>query len=246
MNITTAIAWNCYFFALTHLEPSIVNTIHSGMAPLTVVVMGAFGIKLAKPQKIGPWEWVSYAGIAFTIVALWWVVLSGRSGIAAADTRTVGIALALLFVSGASITVSLLYAKRLNDRGIGSAAVTTVRYLLIIAIAVGVEIFRGGPGGIHGLGDLAFLAVAATALMVLPLYTLQEGVARTSPMTAQIIRALGPVFVFALEQFDGRLHYSAPVLICIVAYSAFGIAGNFAHGWRGPRGASRVVAPHGS
>jgi drug/metabolite transporter (DMT)-like permease len=236
MNVTTAIAWNCYFFGLTHLEPSIVNAIHSGMAPLTVALLGAFGVKLAKPQKLGPWEWGSYAGIAATVAALWWVVLSGRSGIPSDNPRTLGIALALLVGGGASITVSLLYAKRLNDRGVGSAAVTTVRYPLIIAVAALVEIARGGGhgswGGIHGAGDAAFLAAAATALIVLPLYAMQAG---TAPLTAQIIRALGPVFVFALEQFDGRLHYSEPVLICILGYSLFVAAGNFAHGWREPR-----------
>jgi drug/metabolite transporter (DMT)-like permease len=232
MNVTTAIAWNCYFFGLTHLEPSIVNTIHSGMAPLTAAVAGALGVKLAKPQRIGPMEWSSYAGIGVAIAALWWVVLSGHSGVAGADPTTLGLALALLVGGGASITISLLCAKRLNDLGVGSASVTTVRYILIIAVAGCVEFARGGPSGIHGMGDAAFLAVAATALMVLPLYAMQVGTALTPPLTAQIIRALGPVFVFALEQVDGRLHYSAPVLICILAYSFFVIAVNFAHGWR--------------
>ena len=87
MNVTTAIAWNCYFFGLTHLEPSIVNTIHSGMAPLAVAVLGVAGIKLAQPQRIGVAEWASYGGIALSIAALWWVVLSGRSGVATLDAQ---------------------------------------------------------------------------------------------------------------------------------------------------------------
>src|SRR5262245_1292570 len=29
VNVTTAVAWSCYFFALTQLEPAIVNTVHS-------------------------------------------------------------------------------------------------------------------------------------------------------------------------------------------------------------------------
>ena len=41
MNVTTALAWSCYFFGLSHLEPSIVNTLHSGMGPLTVVALAA-------------------------------------------------------------------------------------------------------------------------------------------------------------------------------------------------------------
>jgi hypothetical protein len=44
-------------------------------------------------------------------------------------------------------------------------------------------------------------------------------------------RALGPVFVFALEQLDGRLHYSSPTLACILVYSASVIVSNIAHGW---------------
>jgi len=46
MNVTTALAWTCYFFGLKHLEPSIVNTVHSGMAPLTVVALAAVRIRL--------------------------------------------------------------------------------------------------------------------------------------------------------------------------------------------------------
>ena len=48
----------------------------------------------------------------------------------------------------------------------------------------------------------------------------------TAPLTANVLRALGPVFVFALQQFDGRLTYSTPTLICILAYSAAAICSN--------------------
>ena len=232
MNLTTAIAWICYFFALTHLEPAIVNTIHSGMAPLAVIGLGACGARLAKHQDIGPVEGAAYAGIALSLIGLWWVVLSGRSGTPAANLATPIAALALLLVSGTSITVSLLYSKRLHDHDFGANVISAVRYPLIIVAAAGVEAFRGLPQGLGGFGDLAILASAATLLIVLPLFALQLGIARTAPLTGQTIRALGPVFVFALEQFDRRLTYSAPVLICVLAYSAFGVIGNIAHGWR--------------
>lgn len=31
LNLTTTAAWSCYFFGLSHLDPSIVNTLHSGL-----------------------------------------------------------------------------------------------------------------------------------------------------------------------------------------------------------------------
>ena len=70
MNVTTALAWSCYFFGLSHLEPSIVNTLHSGMGPLTVVALAAFGVRLAKTEHVGWAEYLGYAGIALSLVAL--------------------------------------------------------------------------------------------------------------------------------------------------------------------------------
>ena len=89
--------------------------------------------------------------------------------------------------------------------------------------------------GVGGLDHLATLSLAATALIVLPLFILQVGIAQTAPLTAHVIRALGPVCVFALQQIDGRLVYSTPTLVCILVYSAAAIASNLAHGWRDER-----------
>ena len=228
-NLATAMAWSCYFFALSHLEPSIVNTLHSGMAPLTVIALAAFGLRLAKSETVGWGEYLGYAGIALSMVALAWVVLSGRSGFVAGDEAMALLGLAALIVSGAAITISLLYCKRLQDRGVGADVVTSVRYLLLIAIAGGAAWQKGGLTGIGSTGEAATLTALATLLIVLPLYAFQVGIGFTAPLTAQVLRALGPVFVFGLQQVDGRLSYSAPTLVCILAYSAAAILSNLAH-----------------
>jgi drug/metabolite transporter (DMT)-like permease len=235
-NVTTALAWSCYFFGLSRLEPSVVNTVHSGMAPLTVVAFAAFGARIAKAEPIGWGEYAGYAGIAASLVALVWVVLSGRSGMTAGSETASLLGLGALLVSGASITTSLLYCKRLQDRGVSAEVVTSVRYGLLILIAAAVVWHKGGLGGVGSFGDGAMLTLLATVLIVLPLYAFQVGIGLTAPLTANVLRALGPVFVFALQQFDGRLVYSAPTLICILAYSVAAIVSNVAHakpdGWR--------------
>ena len=181
------------FFALTHLDPAIVNTIHSAMGPLTVVALGAAGISLAKPDVIGRMEYIGYAGIAASIVALWFVVIGGYSGLPTANLTESVVALALLSVSGTSITVSLLYCKRLQDRGVGADTVTTVRYVALILLAAAVVLWHGKLGGIETPRQLTTVSVAATALIILPLYAFQLGIGRTTPLTAQVIKALGPV-----------------------------------------------------
>lgn len=235
MNLTTALAWSCYFFGLTHIEPSAVNTIHSGVAPLTVVALAAFGFSLAKTDGVGRWETLGYAAIALSLVALGLVVLSGRSGLAGGGGMREWLGLAALLVSGASITVSLLYSKRLQDHGINSAVVTSVRYLVLIAVAAVALLYKGRLGGIHSAGEAATLSLLATVLIVLPLYAFQVGIGLTAPLTANVLRSLGPVFVFALQQLDGRLSYSTPTLVCILAYSAAAIASNVVHQWHATR-----------
>jgi drug/metabolite transporter (DMT)-like permease len=148
--------------------------------------------------------------------------------------------LALLSVSGASITVSLLYCKRLQDSGVGADAVTAARYIVLIVLA-GAVVFWRGETGIATSHAFVTLSVATTTLIVLPLFAFQLGIGRTTPLTAQVIRALGPVFVFALEQFDDRTHYSLPTLLCTLAYSASVIVSNIAHGWSEDRERSHPV-----
>jgi drug/metabolite transporter (DMT)-like permease len=245
MNLTTALAWTSYFFGLSHLDPSVVNTLHSGMGPLTVVALAAFGSRLAKSGaengRVGPWEYAGYAGIALSMLGLGWVVLAGRSGLAA-GTQTVTLwGLAALLVSGGSITVSLLYCKRLHDAGVSAEVVTAVRYVLLIAIAAAVVWRKGQLNGIGSPGEAATLTALATILIVLPLYAFQVGIALTTPLTANVLRALGPVFVFALAQVDGRLAYSMPTLIGILAYSTAAIVSNVAHAHSGAR--NRSVPP---
>jgi hypothetical protein len=237
VNVTTALAWSCYFFALTHLEPAIVNTVHSGMAPLTVLALSACGVRLTKADVLRGGERFAYAGIALSLAALWHVVLSGYSSLPGASHTTNLLALAAVTISGSSITVSLLYCKRLQDHGISADTVTVVRYPLLILLAGYVGAFHGRMGGIGGLDQLATIAVAATVLIVLPLFVLQVGIGRTAPLTAHVIRALGPVCVFALQQIDGRLTYSTPTLLCVLVYSGCAIAGSVLHGWRDERSA---------
>lgn len=227
-NLTTALAWSCFFFALTWLDPAIVNTIHSAMGPLTVAGLGVLNVALAKPKPIGQVEAAAYAGIAIAVIGLCLVVIAGHSGLVVFDLATSVAGLAALVVSGVSITVSLLYCKRLQDAGVGADTVTVVRYVALIAFAAAALLFRNGR---PVPAEFGILAAAAVVLIVLPLYLFQLGIGRTAPLTAQIIRALGPVFVFALEQFDGRLRYSWPTLICILLYSLSVVAGNITHGW---------------
>lgn len=231
MNITTAMAWTSYFYGLTNLDPSVVNTIHSGIGPLTVIALAFAGFSLAGAGLPSRAVLLMQAGAAATLVGLAIVSLSGHAGLQNDIGKTFA-ALLLLCVSGASITISHLYAKRMHEAGFNAAMVTASRYFLIMLVAACALLWRGDFGGVSHIPQALWLGLAGALLIALPLYALQFGIAHSSQFTAHVIRSLGPVFVFALEQIDPRISFSWPALILIAAYSFFAIAANFVHGWR--------------
>jgi len=228
MNATTALAWCCYFFSLKYLQPSIVNCLHAGAAPLTVVALASCGIHIARPSPVRPAEYGWLAGLAAALALLGWVVLNGYSGLRS-ESALGAFAPVLPLVSGTAITVSLLWCKRLNERGIGSDALSATRYLLIVVVAALVVVFGDRPSGVETLRAFAVLTVVTTLLVAAPLYVLQLGIARTAPLTVHLMRSLGPVLVFAAELADGRIAYSGLTLLGIALYSVFAIGGNLAH-----------------
>lgn len=230
MNVTTALAWTSYFFGLKFVQPSVLNALHSGYGPLTVVVLGLAGASLAGKERWSRTEGACYAGLALSMLFLAWLVVWGESGRIDYSLTGALTGLIALTVSGVCITLSHLLAKRLNDYGIGANAVTGARYLLISAIAFAVVASGARPTGVDGAIHWLWLAAIATPLIALPLYALQVGISMTKPLTAQVLRALGPVVIFALELTDPRIVWSGAALAGIIAYSMFATAAGLAHG----------------
>jgi hypothetical protein len=66
----------------------------------------------------------------------------------------------------------------------------------------------------------------------MPSFMLQLGIARASPLAVNVMRSLGPVFVFALQQFDGRLRFSGATLACVASFCLFAGGASILRGWR--------------
>ncbi len=230
MNVTTALAWTSYFFGLKFVQPSVLNALHSGYGPLTVVVLGLAGASLAGKERWSRTKGACYAGLAISMMFLAWVIASGESGRVDYSLAGALSGLIALTVSGICITLSHLLAKRLNDHGLGANAVTGARYLLISGVAFAVVMSGARPTGVEGASQWLWLAALATPLIALPLYALQVGISMTRPLTAQVLRSLGPVVIFALELTDPRIVWSGAALAGIIAYSMFATAAGLAHG----------------
>jgi drug/metabolite transporter (DMT)-like permease len=237
MNLGTAGAWACYFFALKWLEPSIVNTLFAGIGPFAIIAMSICGVSIAAPYPTTPLQKCLQLGVIASLSALIAIVAAGHSGFQSVDPYLALGSAGLALLAGILITVGHLYAKRLNEAGVSSNMILGTRFFVLLIVA-GIAIVYDGPAAVGvPLATLAEIAGAATLLIVLPVFFNQYGMAMISPLAARIITAAGPVLVFALQQFDPRITWSPATFIAILTYSAFVIAANLVNGrvWRANR-----------
>jgi drug/metabolite transporter (DMT)-like permease len=230
LNVTTAVAWLCFFYGLKHLEPAVVATLYNGIGPIAVLVIEACGwvATRARPHLA---EWFCYLGIAGALTALAFVVMSDRSGLATTDLSEQGMALFAVVSGGLMITISHVIARWFNDQGASSGAVTGTRFLVTLVAAIGFEMAIGPPLPQGGPMALATLTLTAFALIIIPAYVIQLGIARTSPLAVNVVRALGPVSVFAFQQLDGRLQFSWPTFVCVAVFCVSAIGASVFRGW---------------
>ena len=231
LNVTTAAAWILYFFALKNMEPAIVSTLYTGIGPATVLGLSALGMAMTKRTNPGWLECVGHFGVLASLVAIAAVAVLGQSGLTG---QSAGLRLAAVIAAatgGVIIAISHMIARRFGDLGIGSVTLMGLRFPLTLAVAVVCELVLGQANARPDGQALPLLALAAFSLIVIPSFFLQLGVARTLPLTVNVVRALGPVFVFAVQQLDGRLHFSGATLSCIIAFTFFASLTGIVRGW---------------
>lgn len=223
MNLSTALAWLCYFASLRSLEPAVANVLHAGLGPLTIMAMGALGWRIVDAGAMTRVEAIAQGAMALCLAGFIAVTLLGLSAGAGGTVALTGCA--FVTVSGASITIATLYAKRLHDHGASAAAVVATRFLGVLAAGAVALSFGPDEARDAAASPAAWLALAPAAflLMAVPIYFNQIGVKLASPLTVRVLLALGPVFLMALQTAAGGIALSGYSLAGIAAYCAIAI-----------------------
>ena len=103
--------------------------------------------------------------------------------------------------------------------GVGSAMVFGSRFMVTAAAAVTAEVLYGVWWLRPKIIDVSWLALLAFALIVIPNFSLQLGIARCTALAVNTIRALGPVFVSAAQQLSDWLSFSGATLVCVIIFA---------------------------
>jgi drug/metabolite transporter (DMT)-like permease len=204
VNVWTAVAFICFFYALKHLSPAAVGAIEIGVAVLVAVVAAAWQ-RHDRPSggRPGAAKLVVCAGIVGGCALLVPVELER----AAAASWHTAFALVAAAIAGAASTLIIGSFRRLADSGWRPASILAHRFYLTIAVALVWLSFESGVGDAGSLAlpapadALTIVAVAAIGVM-LPLLLVQFAVRKTDGLTLMICMALQPVLSFMLSMLS--------------------------------------------
>jgi hypothetical protein len=224
VNVTSAVAWLAFLYALRLIEPSLVQILYSGIGPLSVAWMDRH-LPVAVPAvPLTRAERPVYVGLLASLVFAALVALGGLSG---AGPRPVGVtALGVILAAsgGIAISVSTMLCRNLNDAGVAPGTLLSLRYpATMLSAAVLASLTPSGLPAGFSWAD-AFMAIASI-LIIVPSYVNQVAISLASPLTVRVVLATGPVLIFFVQLIEGRLSTSpysltAALLYAVVAVSA--------------------------
>jgi drug/metabolite transporter (DMT)-like permease len=204
INVASTCSWIFFFYALKYIEPALVTSIITATGPLITLGLDTL---VRRRRTISSADLLAGTAILFSTAYLIWVASSGRSAFSASDRFAVGVALAGCAFSGISVAVTTVYSKRLYDRGWTPSRLMAHRFYLLIltsgVLSLGADDWLG-----QLRRDWLLIGLIACGGVALPLYVLQLGIQRCSPLTVATIIAVGPAFTILFELFDRRLKWS--------------------------------------
>ncbi len=223
INITATLAWIAFLGSVQFIEPAVAYTIGSGAMPLTVLVLYWMRLPGGTPlsnqvEAAGLWT------VAAALLVLSAVTVSGNSGFAV--NAPLGVFLAI--ADGIFFTLLLVYCGQLSQLGVGAGTVFGLRFPLYVLVAAMLFALDFGPPNSTDWNESIWFVIVGFALIVPPLYALQRAVDLVSTLTLSLMIATGPLIIFVLQIFEGRVLQSGLTLAGLMIYflgallSAFG------------------------
>ncbi|MDJ0943081.1 MAG: hypothetical protein QNJ30_06435 [Kiloniellales bacterium] len=234
-NICAAGGWIAYLLAVQLVEPAVAFAVFSGSVPLTTLVAARLGMPGATSVR-NRLEVAGLVIIALGLAVLIFSTLAGWSGFVRGSPSVALAGIALSIASGSLISLLLLYAGRLDRRGVGPMAQIGLRFPLYILLSVGGTALGLDAKGPVPVEDVALAVVFGLLVMALPIYAMQKAVSLVSALTIGAMTSLGPVLVFGFQMVEGRVDFARATLTGLLIYFAGALltaAGSSKAAWRG-------------
>ncbi len=219
LNLSTALVWVAYFYALQMIEPAVVFTVFSGLIPIAIVIASACGVPEASPLR-NRIEGIGLIAVVIGVGYLAAITLLGQSGFVRGGWTAAIVGLLLTCVSAVSLAAMMIYSRRLDRLGIAPVAQYGLRFPLYVMVALPTAWLGLDGKGPVDPGGLLAVVVIGFAIMAFPVFAMQKAISLMSTLTLAAITALGPLFVFLFQIVEGRVAYAPATMTGLMIYFA--------------------------
>ncbi len=232
LNVSTALCFLFFFYALKLVEPAVAGAVQFGMGPILAVLITL----LTTGARPGRLKAVVCTGLlaGCCLLAASAVTASGF----VADGLDGWLGLAAILASGTGSVLITMSSKKLSLRGWSSGAILAHRCYLIVPMALVLTMLEDGAPVDWTPSLAATLLGVGIVGTILPMCLLQIGIEKTDPHTVMVIMAAMPVFTFLIEGFSPIYTWSMPTAFGLLVITAFVALDTLA----GPPAGSRQAA----
>ncbi|WP_100399030.1 DMT family transporter [Bacillus sp. FJAT-44742] len=223
LNLSTALAFMSFFYALKYVEPAIVSAIEMGVGPMFALVLAKAATPKVKTLRLD--STVAWGTLAGSLLLVW-ATFTGRSGLnfVPSSEFIFGVAASLLCGFGAVLAAD--YSKKLSVKGWGSSYILAHRFYFIIVASLVLSILEGDLGA-HLSNHLLWIIIVSVLGVLLPLYMLQVGIKHCDTFFVMVSIAFVPIFTFVFQLLDPRIAWSNTTLIGILILTFFALLSVF-------------------
>jgi len=218
LNVITFVNWAAFFLSLKYIEPAVEAALTSALPPLLTAIFTRLS---SDKYKITIKQMISTIGIFAGGFILVYASFIGDSAVGVRSTHDILLGVVMAVLCGASISIYTIFSKRLNVLGIKPDEIMVLRFPLLIIVSL--LLAPLGMIGVEIRDHYSVIFLLPIIGVVLPLFFLQLGISRLTPVKVSILVTLTPIFFYIVELFDHRLQQTPLTLlgITVIAISIF-------------------------
>jgi drug/metabolite transporter (DMT)-like permease len=217
INIATVGGWLTLYHVIKYLEPAVASAVITATGPILTTLMDNI---IRTKKKVNFFELFFGVCIISTTAVLTYYTLAGQSGLLINNKTITIIALCGAFISGVSVVATTVYSKKLYSNGWNAGQLMAHRFYLLLIFA-----FLGMLCEDNILLQLYqnwhIIIVLSIFGFLIPLYILQLGIIRTSPVIVASLISLSPCFAMIFQLFDKRIQMNIHSVTGILVLTIF-------------------------
>lgn len=201
VNISTTVDWLLIFIALKYVSAALINCFVFGVAPIATLILG---IK----KYYSKWLFAKDAMICFLITTLL-VTLSiiyyhNNFGIISNAYVIFGIILSC--ISGLATGATVYGCKMLHERGFSAKSVMKSRFIVITIVAL-ILLLHSEITIMIPMSNILNVVLLSFLFIIIPIFLLQKGIEKTTPIVTSIIASLIPVLTYLFQFFEPEFKF---------------------------------------